>query len=504
MRLTRPGSPGAATPLPPRQACPPRPGAPLALAALFCLLALTACQTERLIERSKPEPAWRHWGDMVEGDRRYYVGVSTADNTLDEHSARLRARMSACERISESIALEAARLSRGAPLPGGALPSQFHVSYQNQIRNATVEDWYFEKWRIRPHWFSPPFDRWKCFVLVAYPTSEFNNAAARAAEEAGSDLNLFLARIQSALAQRRLADALREAQSATLRCPREFSAWWALYEVQTARGAHDEALAALRAAQVQARDDLERQAAGQAILQTRDSQARQIEHEAALARSQGRLPHALDLLEKAWRAAGDAALRDRLSQTAYDILAAQAAQAVQQASQTHGPVALSTFAPEDGATRAETSALRSSIARILAAQGRPLLIHDIDPGQAQRFSRGDWTGSDTLRRQLEAQGIRSLVLGRVGSTINIHLANLASPQTLLLAAGPRLDPARGSPESPLWDRFQAVAPANPKAPFLVSLWTAEREYPIGARLRVQAKASRDCHLYVFSVPTSGG
>ena len=491
------------------------PIAGLRRSALFLLISLAVwaplpgCRSETLLSRSGPEPAWRSWGHTERGGERYYVGVATAMNVLDEQAGRREARLDALEQVAESVESRVARRAFGRgpkDPPGVILPPQFSSSFRHELRGVKVKDWFHEKWLVNEGLFRDSFTRYKCFALAAYPDKEYKRLVDRLAAAVESDPEVLLVRVQAAISAGKLDEALKRAESAVFRRPQDSRSWWALYEVQKGREAWREAICALRQCAVLAVTPRERATVDVALNSARDSLARRLSARAAESRRSGSAQSALARLAEAWRVASDPELRASVESEYGRLLAGEVASRARQRAERDGlaKLALSNFKATGGGAAIRAAGLRMDVARELQSSPRPRIVtREIEPEQAQKILRGEWAGLKALRAELREAGIGGVILGFVGDRVNVLLGEPGAGETVALLAAPGLSSALVRQETAGWRRIRACIPSNAGASFSVKIWTDRRRYRVGEDVRIHLKADRDCYAYIFDVQTSG-
>ncbi|NQT19253.1 MAG: DUF4384 domain-containing protein, partial [Planctomycetes bacterium] len=481
--------------------------------SLFC-----GCATEARIRQSGPEPSWRWDGEKIEGDQRLYVGISVADNVLDETQARRLALANAAENAARSLSVKvtsqlAQVTKRIGPAHKGQneaeefVESQLKAFSDEIIRGLHPREWYSEKWEVREGFMGEAFTRYKWFVQAAYPQEQYDRVMRAIIDKLESSLDFLLPRIQSALDAGDIPTALKCAQRATLRHADVFQAWWALYRVQKAAGDWRKAIEVLRKAHGSADSEKNRRLASETLLNVGDRLVGQLRKEAEQTLKAGKHTQSLRTLEEAWRAAKTRSLRSAVSQQYYDVLAEAVAAEV--ASQARGSglekVALSTFLESHAHTRAEAQALKEAVGRKLRDDGRvEFVIKDVSRDDAEKILKGQWRALGDLQKKLAAENIQGLIVAELGREITLRLGNVKKTETTLLASGRSLEAIRGRPDLPIWETIDKLIPPNPVAAFNVAVWTRRQEYRQGDTVEIHFKADANCYVYIIDIGTSGG
>jgi len=226
----------------------------------------------------------------------------------------------------------------------------------------------------------------------------------------------------------------------------------------------------------------------------------------ALDLEEGDTAACLRTLEEAWRTASTRSLRSSISRQYYEAMARSAAAQAMKTAEAKGwnRLAVSTFLESSSHTRAETDALREAVSRHLRASGAAcdVILLEIDREQAAEVSEGRWPTE--LQENLARKGIDGLVLGCTDEEISLRLGEARTGQTTVLSGGRSLEAIQGRPELPIWEEIDVLIPRNEASSFSVAVWTSQKEYHTGNELEVHFRASRDCHVYLVDVQTSGG
>ena len=156
------------------------------LMVILALLLAAGCATETRLEPAPgtPQPSWVDSPPEASDGNHYYIGIGLAQNVLDEQSARRKARMNAAETIAQEISLDVQTLFRkrrategaahkGEEIPREKIDEEVEARANEVVRSMTVKEFYTERWKVRESFMGKAFKRYKFYVLVSYPDSEY-------------------------------------------------------------------------------------------------------------------------------------------------------------------------------------------------------------------------------------------------------------------------------------------------------------------------------------------
>ena len=154
------------------------------LAGLCLLAGLVGCAAEMRLDppAGVPQPKWVMTPPATADGNRYYVGIATAENVLDEASGRRKALANAGELAAQSLAMDitgtvsqretkvgAVHNGRGRSI--AVVREEMVAKISEIIRSMSPEKYYYEKWRVSQG--GSEFTRYKYYVLASYPQAEY-------------------------------------------------------------------------------------------------------------------------------------------------------------------------------------------------------------------------------------------------------------------------------------------------------------------------------------------
>jgi len=158
--------------------------------ALFAgvLAGCNAVETRIQPSLTSAQPGWIMTPKEPGQGMRYYVGISIAENVLEEQQGRRRALANAAELVSQSIVDDVtAKVTETDSTEGPAhlgserkkewTREELETVSKESIRFLAPKEYYYEQWRITDNWLERLFNgghvRYKYYVLTAYPEVEY-------------------------------------------------------------------------------------------------------------------------------------------------------------------------------------------------------------------------------------------------------------------------------------------------------------------------------------------
>ncbi len=156
-----------------------------ALLSVFVCLLASGCASERLLARSREAPSWIVSTPGSDQEMFYFAGTALGDNVLDEPEMRSRAMADARAQIAERVASRVStraeqHIEQRGYAPSGENETAARYAREVQARaserliGVSLQDTYWEKWRVDPGLFQHSYTRYKYYVLAAFPRQHYN------------------------------------------------------------------------------------------------------------------------------------------------------------------------------------------------------------------------------------------------------------------------------------------------------------------------------------------
>ena len=155
-------------------------------ACCLYVVILSGCAHQKLLERNTAgSPAWTLTPPEASESEVFFVGRSLAVNVLDERHAINQAMDDAAYQIAKGICagitgkVEIVDSRRGEAIRGKEKTDQpsnetVVVDIKNLISGMVQKSTYYERWSVREKFMHPKYKRYKYWVLVSFPSNEFN------------------------------------------------------------------------------------------------------------------------------------------------------------------------------------------------------------------------------------------------------------------------------------------------------------------------------------------
>ncbi len=170
------------------------------LAVLVCAAALAGCTYEKRLESSHPgPPIWVVQTPEDTQESKVFVGMSLADNILDEKNARNRAMEDVRDQIASSLQTDMVREAidiveqRGAPHLGkdvdnAAYTAEVKSRVDQAMPGVKQDAHYWEKWKVKQGFGLFGYTKYKYYVKAVMPKAIYERLLKALAENVAADL----------------------------------------------------------------------------------------------------------------------------------------------------------------------------------------------------------------------------------------------------------------------------------------------------------------------------